>query len=83
MHFVGVGGIGMSGIAELLANLGYQVSGSDQSRSQTTERLTTLGVSVQVGHQAANVGGADVVVVSSPSNLTIPRLPKPGPAASR
>ena len=65
MHFVGVGGIGMSGIAELLANLGYQVSGSDQSRSQTTERLTTLGVSVHVGHQAANVGEADVVVISS------------------
>ncbi len=65
VHFVGVGGIGMSGIAELLANLGYQVSGSDQSRSQTAERLATLGVTVQTGHDAAHVGDADVVVVSS------------------
>ncbi len=55
----------MSGIAELLANLGYQVSGSDQARSQTTERLASLGVSVQLGHDAANVGEADVVVISS------------------
>jgi UDP-N-acetylmuramate--alanine ligase len=65
VHFVGVGGIGMSGIAELLANLGYTVSGSDQKRSETTERLATLGVSVREGHAAAHVGDADVVVVSS------------------
>jgi UDP-N-acetylmuramate--alanine ligase len=65
VHFVGVGGIGMSGIAELLANLGYTVSGSDQMRSETTERLATLGVSVCEGHAAAHVGDADVVVVSS------------------
>jgi UDP-N-acetylmuramate--alanine ligase len=65
VHFVGVGGIGMSGIAELLANLGYTVSGSDQKRSETTERLATLGVSVCEGHAAAHVGDADVVVVSS------------------
>ena len=65
VHFVGVGGIGMSGIAELLANLGYTVSGSDQKRSETTERLATLGVSVRQGHAAAHVGDADVVVVSS------------------
>ncbi len=65
MHFVGVGGIGMSGIAELLANLGYQVSGSDQAHSPTTGRLVTLGVTVQIGHDAANVGAADVVVFSS------------------
>jgi UDP-N-acetylmuramate--alanine ligase len=65
IHFVGIGGIGMSGIAELLANLGYQVSGSDAKRSSVTDRLERLGVRVQVGHDAANVGAAEVVVVSS------------------
>jgi UDP-N-acetylmuramate--alanine ligase len=65
IHFVGVGGIGMSGIAELLANLGYAVSGSDAKRSAVTDRLGTLGVTVQLGHGAANVGDADVVVYSS------------------
>ena len=65
IHFVGVGGIGMSGIAELLANLGYAVSGSDAKRSAVTERLEALGVIVQAGHAAANVGDADVVVYSS------------------
>jgi UDP-N-acetylmuramate--alanine ligase len=65
IHFVGIGGIGMSGIAELLANLGYAVSGSDAKRSAVTERLESLGVIVQAGHAAANVGAADVVVYSS------------------
>ena len=65
IHFVGVGGIGMSGIAELLANLGYVVSGSDAKQSPVTERLESLGVTVHVGHAAANVGEADVVVYSS------------------
>ena len=65
VHFVGVGGIGMSGIAELLANLGYAVSGSDAKRSPVTARLESLGVTVQAGHAAANVGEADVVVYSS------------------
>jgi UDP-N-acetylmuramate--alanine ligase len=65
VHFVGIGGIGMSGIAELLANLGYEVSGSDEKTSETTDRLTTLGVRIVKGHDAANVGNADVVVVSS------------------
>ena len=65
IHFVGVGGIGMSGIAELLANLGYAVSGSDAKRSAVTDRLESLGVTVQAGHAAANVGEADVVVYSS------------------
>jgi UDP-N-acetylmuramate--alanine ligase len=71
VHFVGIGGIGMSGIAELLANLGYAVSGSDQRRSAVTERLETLGIRVAYRHDAAHVGDADVVVVSSavqPSN---------------
>ena len=65
VHFVGVGGIGMSGIAELLANLGYAVSGSDAKRSPVTDRLESLGVIVRIGHAAGNVGNADVVVVSS------------------
>ena len=62
---MGIGGIGMSGIAELLANLGYAVSGSDAKRSVMTERLETLGVRIADGHDASHVGGADVVVVSS------------------
>jgi UDP-N-acetylmuramate--alanine ligase len=65
IHFIGVGGIGMSGIAELLANLGYAVSGSDAKRSSVTDRLETLGVKVATGHAAVNVGDADVVVYSS------------------
>ena len=65
IHFVGVGGIGMSGIAELLANLGYAVSGSDAKRSAVTDRLASLGVTVHLGHAASQVGTADVVVVSS------------------
>jgi len=65
IHFVGIGGIGMSGIAELLTNLGYEVSGSDAKGSDTTERLARLGVRVAAGHDAAHVGNADVVVTSS------------------
>jgi UDP-N-acetylmuramate--alanine ligase len=65
VHFVGIGGIGMSGIAELLANLGYAVSGSDARASAVTARLETLGVRVSIGHAAGHVGEADVVVVSS------------------
>jgi UDP-N-acetylmuramate--alanine ligase len=65
IHFVGIGGIGMSGIAELLANLSYEVSGSDAKRSSVTDRLERLGVRLSVGHDAAHVGSADVVVVSS------------------
>jgi UDP-N-acetylmuramate--alanine ligase len=66
IHFVGIGGIGMSGIAELLARLGYQVSGSDLKRSEITDRLEReLGVAVAEGHDGGNLGAADVVVVSS------------------
>jgi UDP-N-acetylmuramate--alanine ligase len=65
VHFVGIGGIGMSGIAELLANLGYEVSGSDAKASDVTARLSGLGVDVRVGHKASHVGDADVVVTSS------------------
>ena len=65
VHFVGIGGIGMSGIAELLANLGYAVSGTDEKQSAVTERLKTLGIRVAYGHDAAHLGDADVVVVSA------------------
>jgi UDP-N-acetylmuramate--alanine ligase len=65
VHFVGIGGIGMSGIAELVANLGYAVSGSDARRSEITDRLAALGVAIAIGHAAENIGDADVVVVSS------------------
>ena len=74
VHFIGIGGIGMSGIAELLANLGYAVSGSDEKRSATTDRLATLGIRIEIGHQAANVGDADVVVVSSAVRPTNPEV---------
>jgi len=74
VHFVGIGGIGMSGIAEVLANLGYVVSGSDARRSELTDRLASLGVRIEIGHAATNVGDADVVVVSSaidPANAEV------------
>jgi UDP-N-acetylmuramate--alanine ligase len=65
VHFIGIGGIGMSGIAEILLNLHYPVSGSDLRRSAVTERLATLGATVFEGHAAANVVGASVAVISS------------------
>jgi len=65
IHFVGIGGIGMSGIAEILHNLGYQVQGSDIAENANVRRLRSLGVEVAIGHDAANVEHAQVVVVSS------------------
>jgi UDP-N-acetylmuramate--alanine ligase len=65
VHFVGVGGIGMSGIAEVLCDLGFSVSGSDLKRSKNTERLEKMGARISEGHDAANVGDAQVVVYSS------------------
>jgi UDP-N-acetylmuramate--alanine ligase len=65
IHFVGIGGSGMSGIAEVLVNLGYQVSGSDLSANAATRRLEQLGVVVQFSHAAGNVEGADAIVVST------------------
>jgi UDP-N-acetylmuramate--alanine ligase len=65
IHFVGVGGIGMSGIAEVLHNLGYKVQGSDVAAGGNTNRLTELGIPVMIGHKAENLGAAAVVVVSS------------------
>jgi len=74
VHFVGIGGIGMSGIAELLLNLGYDVSGSDAKRSDMTDRLARMGVRMGIGHEAANVGDADVLVVSSAIPATNPEV---------
>lgn len=73
-HFVGVGGIGMCGLAELLHNIGAKVSGSDMASNANTERLKELGVTVQKGHQASNVGDADVVVYSSAVNSSNPEV---------
>ena len=65
IHFVGIGGIGMSGIAEVLHNLGYRVQGSDLADSANVRRLVDLGIPVAVGHEAENLSGAEVVVISS------------------
>jgi UDP-N-acetylmuramate--alanine ligase len=65
IHFVGVGGAGMSGIAEILHNLGYQVSGSDQADGAVTRRLAELGIRVQIGHAAEHIAGAQAVVTST------------------
>ena len=87
VHFVGIGGIGMSGIAEVLLNLGYKVSGSDLKSSPVTQRLTSLGATFFEGHAAENVQGAEVVVTSSAvaadnsevaeaRNLHVPVIPR-------
>jgi UDP-N-acetylmuramate--alanine ligase len=74
VHFVGIGGIGMSGIAEVLANLGYTVQGSDAAEGANVKRLREKGIKVSVGHDARNVDGADVVVVSSAIKPDNPEL---------
>jgi UDP-N-acetylmuramate--alanine ligase len=65
VHFVGIGGAGMSGIAEVLATQGYQVSGSDLAANAATRRLAGLGVKIAIGHRAENARDADAVVVST------------------
>ena len=65
LHFVGIGGVGMSGIAEVLLNLGYTVTGSDLKASEITQRLASLGAKIKIGHKGENVGEADAVVISS------------------
>ncbi|WP_346837147.1 UDP-N-acetylmuramate--L-alanine ligase [Microbulbifer sp. SAOS-129_SWC] len=74
IHFIGVGGAGMSGIAEVLQNQGYEVSGSDLRESSVTERLRKLGIKVQIGHSADNIRGVDVVVNSSAIHGDNPEL---------
>nr|AIA14631.1 Mur ligase family, catalytic domain protein [uncultured bacterium] len=74
IHFVGIGGVGMSGIAEVLLNLGYLVSGSDVNASLVTERLAVLGARIMLGHAAANIEGANAVVVSTAISADNPEL---------
>jgi UDP-N-acetylmuramate--alanine ligase len=74
IHFVGIGGIGMSGIAEVLLNLGYRISGSDLKSSAVTQRLAALGAITFEGHSAANIAGADVVVTSSAISVGNPEV---------
>jgi UDP-N-acetylmuramate--alanine ligase len=74
IHFIGIGGVGMSGIAEVLHNLGYVVSGSDAGQSYNTERLTKVGIRVEIGHAASNVGAADVIVTSTAIDKTNPEI---------
>lgn len=65
IHFVGIGGAGMGGIAEVLVNIGYQVTGSDLAQNAMTERLASLGAKIYKAHTTTNIEGANVVVVSS------------------
>jgi UDP-N-acetylmuramate--alanine ligase len=74
IHFVGIGGIGMSGIAEVLCNLGYTVQGSDASESANVTRLRDKGIAISIGHRAENVAGADVLVVSTAIKRDNPEL---------
>jgi UDP-N-acetylmuramate--alanine ligase len=74
IHFVGIGGIGMSGIAEVLLNLGYKISGSDAQQSDTTLRLQKLGAIVAIGHSERNIGNADVVVTSTAVKAANPEV---------
>jgi UDP-N-acetylmuramate--alanine ligase len=74
IHFVGVGGVGMSGLAEILRSLGFEVSGSDMRSSGTTKRLEGIGVRIELGHRAEHVAGADVVVYSSAIKAENPEL---------
>ena len=83
LHFTGIGGIGMSGIAEILLNLGYQISGSDVKLTPITERLAARGARIFEGHAAENIEGAKALVVSSAIDETNPEVRKPGGSASR
>ena len=74
IHFIGIGGIGMSGIAEIMYNLGYKVQGSDLSASNNTKRLTDMGVQVCIGHDASNITNVSYVVVSSAINNNNPEI---------
>ncbi|MFZ0479334.1 MAG: UDP-N-acetylmuramate--L-alanine ligase [Terriglobales bacterium] len=74
IHFVGIGGIGMSGIAEVMLNLGYKISGSDLKSSAVTQRLASLGAQTFEGHQGSNIAGADVVVTSSAISVDNPEV---------
>jgi hypothetical protein len=83
LHFVGIGGIGMSGLAEVLLNLGYEITGSDLKLGPVTDRLTRLGARVTEGHEAGNVAGAKAIVVSSAVGEQNPEVREPGGCRSR
>lgn len=74
VHFIGIGGIGMSGIAEVLISMGFKVTGSDLNRSQNTQKLETLGAKIYIGHQQENIDGVDLIVVSSAINNLNPEI---------
>src|SRR5277367_4665525 len=74
LHFAGIGGIGMSGIAEVLLNLGYTISGSDLKLSATTDHLSALGATISEGHAASNLAGAKALVVSSAVDASNPEV---------
>ena len=74
IHFIGIGGIGMCGIAEVMLNQGYQVSGSDVASGDNVARLAELGAKVTIGHAADNIENADVVVISSAIDKDNPEL---------
>ena len=74
IHFIGIGGIGMSGMAELLHKLGFEITGSDKSISERTKHLTSLGVHVFEGHKHSHIHDADVVVYSSAVDLNNPEI---------
>ena len=74
IHFIGIGGAGMGGIAEVLANEGYQISGSDIANNRVTEHLASLGAEIHIGHKAENVQGASVVVVSTAIHADNPEV---------
>ena len=69
MHFIGIGGAGMCGIAEILINLGYQVSGSDLKESDVTRRLATLGAKIFIGHFPSNIEDCNVIITSTAVNM--------------
>ena len=83
VHFIGVGGIGMSGLAEILRTLEFDVSGSDLREGENTRRLGRLGVRIDIGHRADNVRGADVVVHSSAIAADNPEIVEARRSASR
>jgi UDP-N-acetylmuramate--alanine ligase len=86
IHFVGIGGTGMSGLAEILLTMGYRVSGSDLGESEVTDRLRSLGATIFIGHAASNVDGAQLVVISSavsPGNPEVRRARRLGIATSK
>ena len=74
LHFVGIGGSGMCGIAEVMNNQGYQVSGSDIAESLVTRRLQQIGIKISIGHDSKNIANADVIVVSSAIDRSNPEV---------